>query len=158
MVDFWAKKRQQLEQEGKLPTYQPQPITRGPWWEGDDRAHQTVQQTQQADPDTTHHDFSRADSLRSKVGNCPNCNGTNFVKPTSSSAARCWNCGYIEGRQVNDLDTFALGESTNTLSIRQTADGGAQKYRARMSHSASDLAQANMELEASLLGKAKIDQ
>lgn len=162
---FWDRKRAQLQQEGKLPVPR-QPVTsHGAWWQDEQSEHNPALKSynglaatpvsQQVPNDN--HDYSKATHLKSSAGNCPNCNSGDYVKPSASTAARCWNCGYIDGRQVNDLDTMPITADVKTVSVRQTADGGAQKYRARISTSPAELARAGMELEQSFIGRARVD-
>jgi hypothetical protein len=155
---FFDKKRQELQKN--LPPSPSRSLDR-PWWQDPDYTKPDnrvpTDEPQMADGV---HDFSRADHLKSNRGNCPNCGSTSFVKPGASAAARCFDCGYIEGRQVNDLDTLnimAPSSEARTLHVRQTADGGAHRYRARIGRSASDINRANAELEQSAQGKAYVD-
>lgn len=149
---FFARKRQELQ------PVQPQRQNNLPWWQDPDRSGAKPQQ-EQIIPQDSDHDYSRADHLKSHTGNCPHCGSASYMKPSSSGAARCFDCGYISGRQVNDLDTMNImaADSAQTLHVKQTADGGAQKYRTRIGKSGADIRMANAELEQSAQGKAYID-
>lgn len=162
MVDFWEAKRQQLQQEGKLLPPRQEPVTNA-WW--DETGSITQTRTVTSDyrdnliqdhlaNDLGKHDFSKATHLKSKAGNCPNCGSGNYVKPSASSSTRCFECGYIEGRVVNDLDNFALTPDAKRLSVRQVDSA----HGLRSVRSAADIAVANAQLEASALGKAQIDR
>ena|ERR1700728_2284425 len=157
---FWERKKQQLQQEGKLPAPR-QPVTsHGAWWQDEqpvpkqnDNPMQSPLHAVSADG----HDFSKATHLSSKAGNCPNCGSGDYVKASASTAARCWACGYIDGRQVNDLDTLPISADVRTVAVRQTADGGSAKSRIRISRNPAELARASMELEQSFIGRARVD-
>lgn len=99
-----------------------------------------------------HHDFSKAMHLRDKSGNCPNCGSTDFVSPSASHATRCFACGYIQGRQVNDLDTMAITADVKTVNVRQAQSA----HGTRIGTSAADIAQANRNLALSEVGKGHI--
>jgi hypothetical protein len=151
---FFARKRQELQKN--QPPSNSRPLDRV-WWQEDTLNEHRKDFTPKEVIDDNH-DFSRAEHLK-KSGKCPNCNSTSFMKPSSSGAARCFDCGYIEGRQVNDLDTLNImsSQDAKTLHVKQTADGGAQKYRARISRDANEIRMANAELEQSANGKAYVD-
>jgi len=156
---FWEKKRQELQSQGKLPTPRHEPVPNTVWWSDDNSSERQARRGQLTElPDSyQEHDYSRATHLHSKEGNCPNCNSANYMKPSSSGAARCWNCGYINGRQVNDLDTMSVIADVHTVKVRQTEDGGASKYRARIGKTAAEIAAVNRELELSNMGKSYVD-
>jgi hypothetical protein len=155
---FFQKKRQ--EQQKQNPS-QRLPGDIKPWWQDPDYTKSNKDRpTEPMEAVDDNRDFTRADHLRSGSGNCPNCNSTSFIKPSASSTARCFDCGYIDGRQVNDLDTLnilAPSVEARTLHVKQTADGGAQKYRARISRNGDEIRMANAELEKSFAGKAYVD-
>jgi hypothetical protein len=147
---FFAKIRQQQQKQNPVP----QRNQELPWWQ--DQTY-TGKQAEQEPVVETEHDFSKATSLSQK-NNCPNCNSSDFMKPSSSAAARCFSCGFTQGRELNNLDTINIMSSdAKTVKIKQTADGGAQKYRARISKNADEIRQANQELEQSLIGRSYID-
>lgn len=151
---FWARKRQELQQQGKLP--QQRPATSyggGAWWsetQSGSNPEQVMQQEQEHEPK---HDFSKAMHLKSNDGNCPNCNSGDYVKPSASAAARCFQCGYIQGRDVNDLNTFAAVADVQTVKVRQTASA----QGVRMGKSLAEINATNAALEKSAQGKARID-
>jgi hypothetical protein len=155
---FFQKKRQEQQKQNPSPNYQ----GNLPWWQDPDYTRSNRDRPTQPIETVkdSNHDYSRADHLKSNTGNCPNCGSGSFVKPGASAAARCFDCGYISGREVNDLDTMnimALNGDAKTLHVKQTADGGAQKYRARISRDANAIRLANAELEQSYTGKAHVD-
>lgn len=156
---FFARKRQELQ--ASSPQSHGHAANTVPWWQDPEYTRSNRDQpTEPIETVNEQHDFSRADHLRSSSSNCPNCNSASFMKPSASAAARCFDCGYIQGREVNDLDTLnimAPSTEARTLKVRQTADGGAQKYRARISRNASDIRQANAELEQSYTGRMHSD-
>jgi ribosomal protein S27AE len=158
-ANFFQKKRQQLQKENPQLFSQKSNL---PWWQ--DANYTQSNRDRPTEPmdavDDGQHDYSRADSLKSNAGNCPNCASSSFMKPSSSAAARCFDCGYIQGREVNDLNTLDVTISevaAPRLQVKQTADGGAQKYRGRFSKSGNELRMASAELEQSANGKAYID-
>src|SRR5215469_17891550 len=93
---FFAKKRQELQRNNP----QASKIPDTPWWQDPElsksRSHEP------AEPTGMPSDFSKANHLRGSKPNCPNCGSEDSMKPTSSTAARCFDCGYIQGREVND--------------------------------------------------------
>jgi hypothetical protein len=155
---FQVKRQESQKNNPQLPRL---PGDVKPWWQ--DASYTQSNRDRDTQPLETvddKHDFSRADHLRSGNNICPNCGSTSFVKPSASVASRCFDCGYIDGRQVNDLDTMnimSLNGDAATLKVKQTADGGAQKYRARISRNAAEINKANAELEAVHNGKAYVD-
>jgi hypothetical protein len=152
MNNFWDKQRQKLQAEGKLytPRQEPIPSSPGAWWAEGTRI---IPQPREQQEQPNQHDFSKAAHLRQRNNSCPNCASEDFVKPSSSSAARCFSCGYIEGRDIKDLNTFAAMPSARTIQVRQTASA----HGARMGTSVAEINAANASLEASSQGKAHID-
>src|ERR1700744_2126109 len=98
---FWQKKRQELENQGKLPKPKQSQL---PWWQDPDytKSNRDVPTEPVPAVDSKNHDFSKASHLRDKSGNCPNCGSSDFMSSTASTAPRCFACGYVHGRQVND--------------------------------------------------------
>jgi hypothetical protein len=118
--DFWARKVAKVQQEkGIVP---PQTVNRDtPWW-----SQASVPQTPQTQPQQpTGHDFSKALHLKQE-SNCPECDSGNYMKVTASSARRCYECGYVEGRSIADpnrpLGMTSDGSMGNKA--RQTQAGG----------------------------------
>src|SRR5579859_7151424 len=131
---FFARKRQEQQQQN--PSRKLSNDTK-PWWQDTNYTQPEISEKVNDSATSPSHP-SR--SIRND-GNCPNCNSGSFVKPSSTSAARCFDCGFIEGRQVNDLDTLNImspSADARVLHVRQTADGGAHKYRARISRNAAE--------------------
>lgn len=159
MADFWEKKREQLQQQGKLPQPRQEPVRNGPWWdESGNITRQRVDNQPQENYDSREeprHDFSKATHLQSKVGNCPNCGSGDYVKSSPTIAARCWNCGYIDGRQVNDLDTFVALQDAKVIKVKQS--GAAHGIKLGSVADKNQIGMLNAQLEQSALGKAQID-
>lgn len=159
MTDFWQKKREQLQQQGKLPQPRQEPVRNGPWWdETGNITRQPIDNQPQQQYDSNQepqHDFSKATHLQSKAGSCPNCGSGDYVKPSATVAARCWNCGYIDGRQVNDLDTFVALQDAKTIQVKQTAS--AHGIKLGSTPDKNQMALLNAQLEASANGKVLID-
>lgn len=143
-ADFWNKKRQEMQPQ--------QPVTNrllshnSAWWQENQMQ---APQIQQQLPDE--HDFSKATSLKS-LDKCPNCYSGNYVKSSASVAARCFDCGYIDGRQVNDLDTMAITADVATVKVRQAASA----HGSRIGHTAASINEANANLARSEQGKGTI--
>ena len=152
---FWTKKRQELQSQGKLPP--PQPSRLIPWWQDPDYTKPDRQlPEQQTQPEDSNHDFSRAEHLKSKSGNCPNCNSSNYAQgPDTRTVTRCFDCGYTGGRRVNDLDTMNImsSGSARTLNVRQSASAEG----IRMGTSSAEINAANYKLALSEQGKSYID-
>lgn len=153
MTDFWELKRQQLQQQGKLPQPRQEPVkTGGAWW-SDNPEPASMTHEEAILHLEQEHDFSKAQHLRDKSGSCPNCGSGNYVSPGASASNRCFDCGYIQGREVNDLNTFAAVADVHTVKVRQTASA----QGIRMGRSVAEINAANAKLQLSEHGKAKID-
>lgn len=103
--DFWARKaakqqQAQAPQGVQAPRQVLMPRVDQPWWRVVPDQPTSQQMPQQVDD--RQHDFSKAVSNRQN-SRCPNCDSGNFMKVTSSTAARCWECGYVEGREIADV-------------------------------------------------------
>lgn len=161
-TDFWAKRREQLQQQNPQPQPRQEPVRNAPWWDDTGTITQQGIDKQQQDPYTVttgqpqqdEHDYSKATHLKSRAGSCPNCGSGNYVKPSATIATRCFDCGYVEGRQVNDLDTFVALQDAKTIQVKQ-ADS-AHGIRLGSSPDKNQIAMANAELEASANGKTRI--
>lgn len=150
---FWLKKRQELQQQGRLPPSRlPQDI---PWWQDPDytKSNRDIPTEPMPVVDSKEHDFSKASHLRDKSGNCPNCDSADFMSPSASAAARCFACGYVHGRQVNDLDTLAITADVQTVKVRQASSA----QGVRMGTSVAEINAANYTLALSEQGKSHID-
>jgi hypothetical protein len=106
--DFWARKEAKNN-----PQPLPVPQSDQPWWRIVPQQSVNQQMPAQQEVEERGHDFSKAAS-RKQSSRCPECDSGNFMKVTSSTAARCWECGYVEGREIADVGR-PLGN---------TADGG----------------------------------
>lgn len=160
--DFWSKKRLQLQQQGKLPQPRQEPVkTSGPWWADEPTQPATKESGMVTGvvEGTAHlieqqeHDFSKAMHLKDKSGHCPNCTSGNFMNTSASYAARCFDCGYTQGRELNDLDVFALSPDAQTINVKQTRSAQGK----REGTSLADINAANAVLERSAQGKATIE-
>jgi len=71
------------------------------------------------------HDFSKATNLKQRM-TCPDCGGNNYWKVTPSTAARCFECGYVDGRQIADINRPIGRTSDGSIGnkTRQTDSGG----------------------------------
>jgi hypothetical protein len=153
LTDFWEIKRQQLQKQGKLPQARPEPVNyNGAWWADEDTRLNRNPAADMTRDNSDEHDFSKAQHLKDRAGSCPNCNSPDFMS-VAASAPRCFACGYIQGRQVNDLDTFAVAVDANTLKVRQTQSS----QGIRIGKSVAEINAANRALQLSEHGKAKID-
>jgi transposase-like protein len=94
---------------------------------------------------------ARAAKLQSAKGSCPNCGSGNYVQPPDTRMAmRCFDCGFTSGRQVNDLDTFAIAPPDGrTVHVKQVESLMGPRY----GRTAAEIAQANAILEQSLIGR-----
>lgn len=70
-----------------------------------------------------------------------------------SSAPRCFDCGYIAGREVNDLNTFTAVADVQSVKVKQIASAEGL----RLGRSVAEINAANAKLQLSERGKAKID-
>src|SRR5580692_5774847 len=92
--NFWQRKVQELS-----PAPPPSPV------KPDEPRWRIVPQQQENKPlvplTADEHDFSKARSNRQKSA-CPECDSGNYMKVTPASAARCFECGYVDGRFIAD--------------------------------------------------------
>lgn len=166
MSDFWSRKKEELQAKGELPPSKRSEPVSGPWWSEGTTLLQQRQNEAQSQPESRTgpsdgldgHDVSKAAHLRAS-SNCPRCNKTDFMKVSAATAPRCFSCGYVEGRQLNDenlMSGIVDPSSVNTLKVRQTSDGGGARDARHMGGSAADIAYNNAILERSAQGKAQI--
>lgn len=173
MTDFWERKKQELQQEGKLPMPRPEPVraSEGPWWAEGTQLHQP-QQIEPQRPAQGHiagtvdgHDVSKAAHLKAE-SYCPMCGAggpgketlPGIMKPNATAAARCGSCGYVEGRGINTdgvISSISVS-GVETKSIRQTADGGSRQNSTHMGASAADMAYNEAILRQSESGRVLI--
>lgn len=97
--------------------------------------------------------FTKAASLRNSDW-CPDCGSGNFMKPTPSSATRCFSCGYVEGRSIHEFGAplSAISDSGATQHARQISSQG---FRGDIK-SGIEAAQMNAQLEASAVGRSSV--
>jgi hypothetical protein len=73
------------------------------------------------------------------------------MKPSATISARCFDCGYTAGRQLNELELPGIASPDATrLKVKQLDSGG------HFGRSAAEIAQNNAVLEQSAHGKAKV--
>jgi len=149
MPDFWARKKQELQKEGKLPVPRPSVMASdGPWWQ-DPR-----ETTRQAPKEPQGPSQGRAQAPRpGEYGqvSCPHCRSGNYSKPSPSTASRCFECGYVDGRQLNEpnLPGIAVTDAPS-VKTRQLSSQG------HFGRSAAEIAENNAVLEQSAQGRAKL--
>lgn len=161
MSDFWSRKKEELQREGKLPMPRPGPVKalEGPWWaEGSsllqtrNRAPENPLQGELELPGVVDgHDVSKAAHIKAQSV-CPSCGAggpasdpklTGLMKATPSTAAQCGSCGYVEGRKINDdgiMSGILNPSSVRTLNVKQTGDGGTNKNSTHLGATAADIA------------------
>ena len=170
MSDFWTRKKEELQAKGELPSPRRSEPISGPWWADGTSLLQQRQNEPQNQPESRPgasesrpgtvdgHDVSKASHLKAS-SECPRCQSNDFMKVSSSTAPRCFSCGYVGGRQLNDenLMTGIIDPSSvATLKVRQTADGGSSRDARHMGGSVADIAHNNAILEQSSQGKANV--
>ena len=57
----------------------------------------------------------------SQTGRCPSCGSGNFLKANPNAAARCYECGYVDGRDYQQ-ETFSPSSVNNTTPTRQVPE------------------------------------
>lgn len=129
--DFWARKlEKKAREEGWAQQLAPIQRSNGPWWRDDSGLvpGQGYQDPQAQNP-SEGRDFSKAVHLKSE-SSCPECGhlpgrGKNFYKPSPSMARRCFECGYVEMREIHDVSTYMSPTLEGPAQMsRQTASGG----------------------------------
>jgi hypothetical protein len=133
MSDFWERQRAKVAAQNPPPS---PPVSDVPWWAQGTNLVPHARQPENAAPaqpqgqaDTNRidgHDISRAEFLRGKAEECPQCPVNpdtgirgNMFKTSSSAAWRCFDCGYVDGREIHDI----------SLPITATAEGPARRAR-----------------------------
>lgn len=120
--DFWARKLEKRARETGMPIVDAPPRrSDGPWWsQGSSLVPQ--QGSQAPEPQNPsqprEHDFSKAAHLKNE-GKCPECGSGHYMKPSSASARRCFDCGSVENRSIHDISTM----------MSPTIEGPAQRAR-----------------------------
>lgn len=99
------------------------------------------------------HNFAQATNLV-KADWCPGCGSGNYMKPTSSSAPRCFNCGYVDNRDIHEFGAplSAVSDAGASRHARQISTGG---FRGDIK-SGLEAAQMNAQLEASAVGRSSV--
>jgi hypothetical protein len=122
-ADFWARK---LAKE--QPPVQPRVDPNQPWWRVASPVPQ--QPAQQVQPETVQPEgeYNPRKLMHTKSGGiCPDCGGNNFFRGTSNTARRCFECGYVEGRDIADPNRpMGMTAEGPAQRARQTAAGGAR--------------------------------
>jgi hypothetical protein len=144
MSDFWTRKREELQKEGVIPTPR-QPVTQsdGPWW-------QAPRQPTQEQPNVS----QRPSQGRTEVHGqpCPNCGSGNYWAPETSTANRCFDCGYVHGRQLNEPNLPGIATTdaprVKTKQLEQSGHFGS---------SVAEINQNNAALEQSAQGRTKLN-
>lgn len=144
-ADFWARKFKPEETQPAPIVQQP---TDRPWW-AVVPPEPTAQRTVPSDPVVTgrpgqrvkltdeieitldaNGEYRPAKATHLKSSSmCPDCGSTNYSKVTASTAPRCFECGYVDGRSIADANR-PIGGATEGKSAgraRQTAAGGGVK-------------------------------
>jgi hypothetical protein len=149
MSDFWSRQKEKLQNEGVIPAPRT-PVTQsnGPWW-----SHGTnlVPRTEQAQEPLQQPTRPVPSASRTDV--CPNCGSGNYSKPSTMAAARCFECGHVDGRQLNDTNLMPgliQHGDVKTLAVRQIASGG------HFGRSVAEINANNAVLEQSAQGKAQV--
>jgi len=143
--DFWTRKKEELQQDGTLPTPRPSVMaTDRPWWAEGTKILPEDRNTPQRP--------SEPRTGRTDEAACPHCRSGNYMKPSSSISARCFDCGYTSGRQLNELELPGIASpEAATLKVKQIQSGG------HFGRSTAEIAQNNAALEQSAQGRAKLN-
>ena len=148
MNDFWTRKREELQQKGELPKpHVPVTQSNGPWW-----AYPEQTATQEPNVPQQPAQSHTGPRPRPSEGSCPHCQSGNYMKPSSSMAARCFDCGYTDGRQLNELNLPGIASpDAATLKVKQIQQGG------HFGSSVQEINQNNAVLEQSAQGRTKLN-
>lgn len=155
MTDFWDRKREELQTKGELPKPKPTVMqSNGAWWMVDNSLRGNQLEPPRPSEDHTDpyegHDVSRAEHLRQK-DRCPECGSGDYFKTSAATAARCWTCGHVEGRRLNEPNMPSIvSTDARTLQIRQTQGGG------HFGRTAEEIHHNNAILEQSAQGRTNI--
>jgi hypothetical protein len=142
MPDFWTRKKEELQEQGVIPVPRPQPDFHGPWWQVAPEARQAAQQPQGPSQPPTGASGTQ----------CPHCSSGNYMKPSPSISARCFDCGYTAGRQLNELELPGIASpDANKLKVKQIDTGG------HFGRSVAEINHNNQVLEQSASGRAKLN-
>ena len=143
MNDFWSRKREELQKEGVIPTPRPSVMKQdGAWWMTDSNLRGNPQEPQ--NPPQPRPGETRQTS-------CPHCHSENYMKPSASITARCFDCGYTAGRELNELELPGIAPpDANKLKVKQLPSQG------HFGRSKAEINQNNAALEQSAQGKAKL--
>lgn len=136
MPDFWDRKRDELYPDRRAPVTVAS-TGNGAWWQQTTglpaiQPQQPLQSRAEADGRIDGHDVSQAGILKGNAEECPNCpvdpsTGIrgNMYRPTKSSALRCFDCGYIDGRYFGEGQARIAKVEGKSHAARQTSAGGA---------------------------------
>ena len=59
-----------------------------------------------------------------RAGRCPECDSGNWMRPTSSVAARCFDCGHVEGRDFDLSAQGTISKQGPATATKQVPSGG----------------------------------
>lgn len=59
-----------------------------------------------------------------RTGGCPECGSGNWMRPSASVAARCFDCGHVEGRDFDLSAQGAISRNAPATATKQVATGG----------------------------------
>lgn len=149
--DFWARKLSKQQPHGlPVPQRVLAPRVDQPWWQiiQERTEQQTVSQSRQDDGVFRGQPFQqvhltddivvtldengeyrpkKATHLK-RSGRCPDCDSGNFGRGEDRSRAmRCFDCGYVEGRNISDINR-PIGATSDQPAqrARQVSSGGAR--------------------------------
>lgn len=144
MSDFWTKKREELQQKGELPKPAlPPRQSSAPWWAEGTR----ILPEQRSVPQEASQSRTRPTGPF-----CPFCQSENYMKPSSSMAARCFDCGHVEGRTLNEPNLPGISSpDAATLKVKQIQQGG------HFGRNVAEINANNAALEQSAQGRAKLN-
>lgn len=133
MIDFWDRKRQELYPQRALEVQRSEP-----WWQRNTVPQKLVTppvQPGQQQLDLGYvdgHDVSKADILKGNAEECPRCPrdprsgiAGNMYRPSRNAAMRCFDCGFIDGRDMGEGQSRIATVQGATQTAKQTASGGA---------------------------------
>lgn len=142
MNDFWTKKRQELQENGMLYTPKPSVTAhKGPWWQ------EPREDTTQPEIASHRPSQGRTEALGER---CPHCGSGDYTKPSPSIAARCFDCGYVHGRQLNEPNLPGITSDAPRIQTKQLESGG------HFGRSLAEINENNAVLEQSAQGRTRL--
>ena len=75
-----------------------------------------------ATPSPMTYDPQQAQASRNSSA-CPKCSSGNFFKPNAQVAPRCYDCGYVDGRDYQQ-EAFTASSVNNTQAAKQLPNAG----------------------------------